>query len=112
MVDQIKSAVLILRALGDETRIKIMEHLVQHDYCVRALSCSLACSEASVSQHLKILREAGLVRGEKRGYWVHYSVCSETIQELLNSLYTLIFKEKKKDNGKRGESNGISPKLD
>ncbi|MEQ8172490.1 MAG: metalloregulator ArsR/SmtB family transcription factor [Candidatus Eremiobacterota bacterium] len=64
----------ILKALSDETRFKIITLLLNRDFCVRALSRHLEISEAAVSQHLKILREAGLVKGEKRGYWVHYIV--------------------------------------
>jgi DNA-binding transcriptional regulator GbsR (MarR family) len=41
---------------------------------VGALAKLLGLSEPSLSQHLKLLREAGLVRGEKRGYWTHYTV--------------------------------------
>lgn len=64
----------ILKALSEETRFKIVNLLLKGDFCVRALSCHLKISESAVSQHMKILRDAGLVRGEKRGYWVHYII--------------------------------------
>lgn len=63
-----------LRALSDETRFKIINILLAHNYCVGSLAYSLGISEAAASQHLQVLRRAGLVRGEKRGYWTRYSV--------------------------------------
>ena len=64
----------ILKALADETRFKIINMLLTHNYCVGALAYNLGVSKAAVSQHLQILRKAGLVKGEKRGYWTHYAV--------------------------------------
>ena len=75
-----------LKALAEENRLKILALLEQEDLCVRSLAHRLDYSEASISQHLKILREAGLVRGEKRGYFVHYTVCEE---ELINTAEAL-----------------------
>lgn len=63
-----------LKTLGDANRLKIIEILLRRDLCVGALAKLLGLSEPALSQHLKLLREAGLVRGEKRGYWTHYSV--------------------------------------
>jgi DNA-binding transcriptional ArsR family regulator len=63
-----------LKAVGDETRFLISNLLLTNDLCVGALAKHLDISNAAVSQHLQILRETGLMRGEKRGYWTHYSV--------------------------------------
>jgi DNA-binding transcriptional ArsR family regulator len=63
-----------LKALSDENRIKILKLLTSYDLCVRALSKKIGISEAAISQHLKILRDAGIVIGEKRGYFTHYRV--------------------------------------
>ncbi len=75
-----------LKTLADETRLNLVKLLLTHDLCVGALAKRLAVSEASVSQHLKQLREAGLVKGEKRGYWTHYSVDRERLNELAGLL--------------------------
>jgi len=56
-----------LKTLADETRLNLVKLLLTHDLCVGALAKRLAVSEAAVSQHLKQLREAGLVKGEKAG---------------------------------------------
>lgn len=59
--------ILMLRALADENRWKILSLLSENQYCVRALSKILNITESAVSQHLKLLREANIVIGEKRG---------------------------------------------
>lgn len=63
-----------LKALADENRLKILKMLINSDLCVGALANHLGISKPAVSQHLQILRKAGLVKGEKRGYWTHYMV--------------------------------------
>ncbi|MGN1383084.1 MAG: ArsR/SmtB family transcription factor, partial [Eubacterium sp.] len=52
------------------------------DFCVRALSRRLGISEAAVSQHVKVLKKAGLIEGEKRGYFVHYTVNRGLLRDL------------------------------
>ncbi len=79
----------VLKALADETRIKIIVILLNHDFCVGALARQLAISEAAVSQQLRILRKAGLVRGEKRGYWTHYRVEKELLGRIVADLQGL-----------------------
>lgn len=61
-----------LKALADDNRLLILRLLGRRDYCVRALARQLGISQAAVSQHLKVLRQAGLVSSEKRGYFTHY----------------------------------------
>ncbi len=64
----------VFKALSDGTRLKIIDLLLNYDFCVGALSRNLGISEAAVSQHLQVLRKAGLVTGEKRGYYTHYDL--------------------------------------
>lgn len=72
----------LLKAIADETRFKILTLLLQHNYCVRALSRKLGLSESAISQHIKVLREAGLVIGVKKGYFKHYDVDRDKLHEL------------------------------
>jgi ArsR family transcriptional regulator len=88
----------VLKALGDETRFRILQLLLTHDLCVGALARRVGLSEAAVSQHLQVLRRAGLVRGEKRGYWTHYTVDSEALRGLARELEALA------DRGRSGAS--------
>ena len=75
-----------LKALAHGTRLRLIRILLTHDLCGRALSRRLGISEAAVSQHIKILREAGMVAGEKRGYWIHYSVQREVLEQIIGEL--------------------------
>ena len=76
----------LLKALADKTRYGIVQFLLTHDLCVRALSRRLGVSDAAISQHLQILRRAGLVKGEKRGYWTHYFVERDKLREIAGML--------------------------
>ena len=58
---------LLLKALGDPTRFMIFQQILSRKHCVRSLSKKLGISKSAVSQHMKILREAGLVYGERFG---------------------------------------------
>jgi len=80
----------VLKALGDETRFNIVGLLLEHDFCVRALAKKLEISEAAVSQHLQILRKAGIVKGEKRGYYTHYRVENEAFENTIDQLQEMI----------------------
>lgn len=73
---------IVIKAISDEKRLKIINLLIQNDFCVGALSRQLEISEAAVSQHLKVLRKAGVVTGEKRGYYTHYDVNRELLLEI------------------------------
>ena len=75
-----------LKALADGTRFRIIDLLMTHDLCVGALASRLSISKAAVSQHLQVLRKAGLVRGEKRGYWTHYSVDKTVLHHIAEAL--------------------------
>jgi len=78
-----------LKAMADETRLKILTMVSRERLCVEALARRLEISESSVSQHLKKLREADLVSGEKRGYYVHYRVKNEVVAEFSAALENL-----------------------
>ncbi|MDI6705656.1 MAG: metalloregulator ArsR/SmtB family transcription factor [Bacillota bacterium] len=77
---------IMLKALADKTRFQIVNLLLTHDFCVGALAHRLGVSKAAVSQHLKVLREAGLVNGEKRGYWTHYSVDKNVLMQMADEM--------------------------
>lgn len=75
-----------LKTLGDANRFKIVKLLLGHDLCVGALAQHLNISKPAISQHLQILRKAGLVKGEKRGYWTHYVVERDVIRQVADAL--------------------------
>jgi DNA-binding transcriptional ArsR family regulator len=86
-MDEIEELAEIFKALSDPTRLKLVRLLSQQPegectgpcngtgfLCVNALAHKLGVTQSAVSQHLRILRQAGLVRGERRGPFVHYSL--------------------------------------
>ncbi|NLW07283.1 MAG: winged helix-turn-helix transcriptional regulator [Clostridia bacterium] len=83
------TTVTVLKAIADDTRLRIVKLLLQHNYCVGALARRLELTEAAISQHLKVLREAGLLVGEKRGYFMHYDVDREQLRALASKLEEL-----------------------
>jgi DNA-binding transcriptional ArsR family regulator len=80
---------MILKALSDETRLKLLERLQEQNLCVGGLARDLGVSESAVSQHLRKLRACGLVTGEKQGYWTHYQVNGEVLRKLAATLEAL-----------------------
>lgn len=68
-----------LKAIADETRAAIVLTLLHTEgsVCVCNLLPGIGVGQATVSHHLKVLREAGLVAVERRGIWAHYGIAPE-----------------------------------
>ncbi len=62
----------IFKTLSAEPRVRIIQILEGRALCVGALSARLDITQGAVSQHLRVLRDAGLVVSERRGYYIHY----------------------------------------
>ncbi|WP_300755921.1 helix-turn-helix transcriptional regulator [uncultured Oscillibacter sp.] len=75
----------LLTVLGVPMRYRIFTALLERKHCVRSLSKKLNVSESAISQHLKIMREAGLVYGEKYGYHTHYLPKQDAVDFLAQS---------------------------
>ncbi len=74
-----QEAAEIFKILSVDTRIRILELLRGRVLCVNALADRLGVTPAAVSQHLRVMRAAGFVIPEKRGYYVHYRLNKETL---------------------------------
>ena len=74
----------ILKELGEPMRFKIFKCLLKRKHCVRSLSKKLGISESAISQHLKVMREADMIYGEKYGYHTHYLPRQDTLDFLAN----------------------------
>ena len=72
----------MLKALGDPMRLKIYQALLERKHCVRSLSKKLGISESAISQHMKVMKDAGLVYGQKYGYHTHYLPLQDAIDFL------------------------------
>jgi DNA-binding transcriptional ArsR family regulator len=81
MASETEKAAAVFRVLGAENRLRIMELLRTHSFCVNALAVRLKLTPAAVSQHLRVLREVGLVESDKRGYYVHYRLNERRLDE-------------------------------
>jgi ArsR family transcriptional regulator, arsenate/arsenite/antimonite-responsive transcriptional repressor len=74
----------VFEALSSQVRRKILAYLSEVDLTAGEISGRFNISKPSVSQHLNILETAGLVRSEKRGQYVHYSLVRESLVNSLN----------------------------
>jgi len=69
----------LLKVLAVGTRVRIVQLLKGGPRCVNALAARLNVTQGAVSQHLRVMRDAGLVIDEKRGYYVHYRLNEDTL---------------------------------
>ncbi len=68
----------VMKALSDPNRVKILKLLQEHPLCVCELQAALDIAQPTVSNHLKVLEEAGLVDYRKSGLWVYYHLSDRT----------------------------------
>ena len=75
------------KALADPTRVAIVNRLAAADeVCVCDLNSAFALSQPTISHHLRILREAGLVESSRRGTWAYYRLVPDAVRELRHTL--------------------------
>jgi len=83
--ESIDDQAALFGVLADPTRLKLLRLLAQQQepdaLCVNALACRLGVTQSAVSQHLRVLKSAGLVKGERRGYRIHYFINQETLMQ-------------------------------
>lgn len=73
------------KAVGDPTRLRLLTLIAAHEggeACVCDLTDAFALSGPTISHHLKVLREAGLIAGDRRGTWIYYRVLPEALAAL------------------------------
>ena len=95
-MDKIQELADVFKALSDPTRLRLVRLLSAPPahaaappapcngggfLCVNALAHKLGVSQSAVSQHLRVLRQAGLVHGVRRGHFVHYSLNEEGLAQ-------------------------------
>lgn len=78
-MDERKTA-LIFKAFCDENRIRILKLLCSGEKCACKLLDELSISQPTLSHHMKILCDSGIVSGRKEGKWMQYSISSEGVQ--------------------------------
>lgn len=75
-----KEAAELFKLLAVDKRIEIIELLKKDAMSVNALAEALGVTQSAVSQHLRILKAAGLVNDERRGYWIFYSLNRDALE--------------------------------
>ena len=82
MVKDYKKYALYLKALGDETRVKIFHMLSNGELCACTILEEFHITQPTLSYHMKILANSGLVNSRKDGIWMRYSVNKVALEEL------------------------------
>jgi ArsR family transcriptional regulator len=75
-------AIELFHALSDETRLEIIELLRKGERCVCELTDTLDAAQSRLSFHLRVLKDAGIVRDRKDGRWVHYELDHDVFDEI------------------------------
>ena len=82
----------VFKVFSVETRVRIIELLKgQGPLGAKDIAATIGITTAAVSQHLKILKQAGLVRSERKGYWIPYTIdekAMENCRQILNEVCT------------------------
>jgi DNA-binding transcriptional ArsR family regulator len=76
-----KKAAELFKILSVDKRIEIIERLKKEAMSVNTLADALGVTQSAVSQHLRVLKAAGLVRDERRGYWIYYSLNRDALEK-------------------------------
>ena len=88
-MEKYKDAVKVFKAFDDEKRLQILEMIRAGEKCACVILDDMQISQSTLSHHMKILCESGIVRGRKEGKWVHYSIDEEGSQRALKLMTSL-----------------------
>ncbi len=86
MADDEKKIPVIFKALCDENRVKIMKYLMSGEKCACKILDDMNIAQSTLSHHMKILTESGLVSARKDGKWMHYSISPDGIDNAMKAL--------------------------
>jgi ArsR family transcriptional regulator len=82
----------ILKALADETRLRILAQIIKNEMCVCEIEECLQLTQSNASRHLTVLRRAGILESYKNAQWTYYKISKEFISEN-KELYDYIIKK-------------------
>jgi ArsR family transcriptional regulator, arsenate/arsenite/antimonite-responsive transcriptional repressor len=85
----LERAATLFRALGDPTRLGIIEKLRGGEQCVCDLTDALETGQSRLSFHLKCLKDVGVLRDRREGRWIYYALNPEAIAEIESVIATL-----------------------
>lgn len=82
--------VKVFKALACEKRLAIVRLLLKKKQCVGRIASNLDSSQSSISQHLRVLRDAGIVQDNRCGYHIHYTVKKELFEQMQEEISILL----------------------
>ena len=88
-----ESSAAFLKLLANPTRLLVLCNLIEGERCVGDLEKNLDISQSALSQHLSKMRDEGIVKADKQGQHVFYSISDSNVVEILNVLYGLFCKK-------------------
>lgn len=91
-----KNIVNSFRAMGEDTRVKIIQMLLEEEMCICELMVKLNLSQSAVSHHVKILKQADLVNDRRNGKWTFYSIDKQGFEEHFRNLEKMFVEPVKK----------------
>ncbi|WP_406676893.1 autorepressor SdpR family transcription factor [Moorella sp. ACPs] len=94
----------LFKALGDDTRREILRRLARGDMAAGEIAAAFDLSWPTISHHLSVLKEAGLVQDEKKGQYVIYSLNTTVFQDIAGWLFDLLGTIKERQPAKKGEA--------
>lgn len=81
-IQQRVKAATLFHALSDQTRLELLDRLKDGEHCVCELTDALQTGQSRLSFHLRVLKEAGLIRDRPEGRWMYYSLNREGLENL------------------------------
>ena len=93
MRKNVESSAAFLKLLSNPTRLLVLCNLIESERCVGDLERDLDISQSALSQHLSKMRDEGIVKSEKQGQHVFYSISDSNVVDIINVLYKLFCKK-------------------
>lgn len=91
----------MFKAFADENRIQILELLRDGERCACRLLEEMNITQPTLSHHMKILCDSGIVVGRKEGKWMHYSISKDGMRDVRNYLDELMANTKREDDSQK-----------
>ena len=96
-----KQTAIIFKAFCDENRIRIIGLLRTGEKCACELLERMSITQPTLSHHMKILCDSGIVIGRKDGKWMHYSISEDGMRDVRNYLEELMANTKREDDSQK-----------
>ncbi len=104
--EQIKARASVLKAMAHPARLRVLEALAERDHCVCEMQELVGSDVSTVSKHLSVLKNAGLIADERRGTWVYYRLLVPCILRSLDCVETVLQNQAHKHKALVGNTKG------